>query len=84
MMELRPVAGALAGVFLVVGVVLLLLVLGLLWPLVVALGVFLLLLLVVGAAVVALLALALVPYYYLTKRPRREGGSYRLEDVEEK
>ncbi|MFQ5838290.1 MAG: hypothetical protein ACE5HJ_05855 [Thermoplasmata archaeon] len=83
-MVARQVAAALATVGIIIGLVLLLLALDILLPVIIFLGVALFLLIVVALAVFALLSILLIPYYFFTKRPKVEPGSYRLEDVEEK
>ncbi|MFQ5908906.1 MAG: hypothetical protein ACE5JE_08820 [Thermoplasmata archaeon] len=83
-MTARQVIGALAGVGLIVLVLYLLFLLGILLPILAVLGLALFLLVVIALVVFVVLSIVLVPYYFFTKRPNVETGSYRLEDVKEK
>lgn len=74
----------LVGVGLLILILYLLFLLGILLPLLAVLGLALFLLLVIALAVFVVLSIVLVPYYFFTKRPKVEPGSYRLEDVKEK
>ncbi len=83
-MVARQIAAALATVGFIIAILLFLFVLGLLLPILLFLGLALFLLIMGVIVVFAVLTVVLIPFYYLTKRPRVEPGSYRLEDVEEK
>ncbi len=83
-MTARQVIGALAGVGLLILILYILLLLGILLPLLAVFGLALFLLLVIALAVLIVLSVVLVPYYFFSKRPKVEPGSYRLEDVKEK
>ncbi len=83
-MTVRQIIGALATLGIIVVGIFLLSVLGLLLPILLLLGLALFLLIVAAIAVFIILSIILVPYYFFTKRPKVEPGSYRLEEIEEK
>ncbi len=83
-MTARQVIGALAGIGLLILILYLLFLVGILLPILAVLGLALFLLVVIALAVFVVLFIVLVPYYFFTKPPKVEPGSYHLEDVKEK
>ncbi len=83
-MTARQIIAAIASIGILIAILLLLLALGLLIPFIIFVGLAIFLLIIGAILIFILLSVVLAPYYFFTKRPKVEPGSYRLEEVEEK
>lgn len=80
----RQVIGILSAVLLAAALVLILSVLGLLAAILVFLGLALFVILLVLVLGFVILSIILVPYYFITRRPKVEPGRYELREIKEK
>ncbi len=83
-MVVRQVFAVLVTIGFVIALLFLLFVLGLLLPILAILGLAFFLLIVGFIVIFAILSIILVPYYFITKRPKVEPGRYELEEIKEK